>query len=62
MATKTKPKQETIFTKKEVEERLVTLIKNDLGIDPVSVDEEGYLYDGNEALDKLIEKAKKNEL
>ena len=45
-----------------MEERLVTLIKNDLGIDPVSVDEEGYLYDGNEALDKLIEKAKKNEL
>lgn len=59
MATKTKPRKETVFSKADLEEKRVEVIKENLGIAPIRVDEDGYYYDGKEFLDKLIEKLEK---
>ncbi len=54
-------KKKAIFTKAEVEDKRLALIRDNLGISPISVDQEGYIYDGKEVLDKLIEKLQRQE-
>ena len=52
MALRTK-KKETVFTNAEIADRRKELLEKDLGIQPISISEDGYLYDGKQTLEAL---------
>ncbi len=59
MATATKKKSETVFSKKEAELERKKIIHERFGLLPIDANEDGFYYDGRETINRIKEMRKK---
>lgn len=57
MTTKT-AKKEPVFTPAEIEEKRKKMVEETLGIKPVGIEPEGYVYNGPETTEAILKYAK----